>query len=114
MHCSKYRNTIAKLRLSSHQLNIETGRRRNISRSDRKCTLCNSNDIEDEYHFVLICPIYYDLRKLYIPRYYHVRPSMFKFIELLNTSNLKTLNKLALFCNKSFIVRNETMNNLYE
>ena len=59
----KFRNIIAKLRLSSHQLCIETGRHRGIERTDRKCVLCDLNDIEDEYHFVCICPIYNNLRR---------------------------------------------------
>ena len=32
---------------------IEKGRYENIERNDRKCTLCNMNEIEDEYHFIL-------------------------------------------------------------
>ena len=43
------------------------------------CTLCNLNDLEDDFHFVLICPFYETLRKQLIPRYYAQRPSMYKF-----------------------------------
>ena len=53
-----YRNTIAKLRLSSHPLLIETGRYTGIPRAERICGHCNSRDIEDEYHFVLLCSKY--------------------------------------------------------
>jgi len=63
----KYRNILAKLRLSSHNLQIESGRHYKIPRHDRKCILCNLNDIEDEFHFVLICPFYSDLRAQLIP-----------------------------------------------
>ena len=31
-----------------------------------KCTLCNSGDIEDEYHVNLICKHFKDLRTKYI------------------------------------------------
>ena len=37
----KYRKAICKLRLSSHVLPVEQGRYKNISRSERYCTLCN-------------------------------------------------------------------------
>ena len=68
----KYRNTIAKFRLSSHQLRIETGRHTpRIDRQLRKCFLCTNDEIEDEFHFVFICPIYQELRSQYIPRYYY-------------------------------------------
>jgi hypothetical protein len=62
----------------------ETGRHRNIARSERKSTFCNLNGMEDEYHFVKFCHIYSDLRILYIPRYYFMHPSMVEFIDLLN------------------------------
>ena len=61
-----YKKNITRLRLSSHNLNIEQGRYRNENRNNRICTLCNSNDIEDEFHFVLKCPFYNDIRGLYV------------------------------------------------
>ena len=51
----RFRNVIAKLRLSSHKLFVETGRHRRLPRQDRKCILCNIHDVEDECHFILIC-----------------------------------------------------------
>ena len=87
----KHRNIIAKLRLSLHQLNIETGRHTNIEQLDRKCNLCNPNDLEEEYHFTLICPIYKDLRPAYIQKYLYKRPSVMKFLELLNSTRPKIL-----------------------
>jgi hypothetical protein len=46
-------------------LRIETGRygSNRIDINLRTCQLCNSVDIKDEYHFVLICPCYnWDVR----------------------------------------------------
>ena len=54
---------ISKIRMSSHNLKIEKGRYHNIERQSRLCVLCNLNDIEDEFHFILKCPLYYDLRE---------------------------------------------------
>jgi len=101
----KHRNIIAKLRLSSHKLFIETGRHQNIDRDQRKCILCNLNDIEDEFHFVLKCPYYNDVRNALIPKYYRIRPNMFKFIKLLNSSNKTVLRKLAMYCLTCFKIR---------
>ena len=44
---------IAKFRLSSHKLPIETGRYTNILREERLCKKCNSNSIGDEFHTYL-------------------------------------------------------------
>ena len=58
----KLRNALSKLRLSSHRLAVKTGRHTGIgvSKQNRKCIFCITvtDDIEDEYHFVLICPLY--------------------------------------------------------
>ena len=80
---------IAKLRLSSNQLCIETGRHRGIERTEGKCILCDLNDIEHEYHFVCICSVYYNLRRQYLQKYFYVRPSVYKFIALRNSSKPK-------------------------
>lgn len=44
----KCRKLITRLRLSSHDLKIETGRYDNLTRDCRKCNL---NNIEDEFYF---------------------------------------------------------------
>ena len=92
--------------ISSHKLNIEIGRHNKIDRQDRKCIRCNSNDIEYEFHFVLVCPDYINLRNAYIPKYYSNRPSVLKFIELVQTNNISLLIKLSIYCIKDFVLRN--------
>lgn len=107
----KLRNSLSKLRLSSHQLLIEKGRHSGIVRQNRICVLCNKGEIEDEYHFVLICPQYHQLRMQYIRKYYVNHPSMYKFIQLLNSTG-KTLKNLAIFITNAFQARNESLNDI--
>ena len=64
---------------------------------DRKCTLCNDNDIQDEYHIVLKCAYYNEVRRKYIKPYYHRHPSMYKFQELMNKSNKRDAFRLMIF-----------------
>ena len=85
---------LTKFRLSSHNLLVETGRYHGTERSDRKCTLCNLNTIEDEFHFILHCPCYDTIRKQYIKPYYYSRPSSFKLVQLLNCENVKVISNL--------------------
>lgn len=108
---AKYRHTLAKIRLSSHALAIETGRHRGIPRENRKCTLCNTNDIEDEYHFIIVCPLFNNLRNVYLPNYYTRSPSMFKFIQLLNTTSVKRLKNLATYIREATKLRIATFVN---
>ena len=110
IHKRKLRNAIAKLRLSSHCLSIEIGRHRNIPCGGRKCTLCNRNDLEDEYHFTLICPGYTDLRQQYIQRYFYVSPSVLKYITLMNSTKAKVLRNLAINIAKAFKLRDNLIN----
>ena len=74
----KYKHILSKHRLFSHNVSIETGRYHNIDRDNRICSLCNMNVIEDEYHFVLVCPFYSTIRDTYIKPYYKNKPSTFK------------------------------------
>ena len=103
-----YRQHITKIRLSSHKLRIETGRygRNRIDRNERLCQICNCGDIEDEYHFIIICSKYSDIRKKYIAKYYLQRPSMYKFLELLSNKNHKILDNLAIFIKHALQIRN--------
>jgi hypothetical protein len=49
------------MRISAHNLNIETGRFYNLDRHERVCSMCNLNVVEDEYHFILQCEKYIDI-----------------------------------------------------
>ena len=60
----KYKTALARSR-TSHNLAIETGRYENISRDQRTCKSSYMNAIEEEYHFLLICPKYRKLRIKY-------------------------------------------------
>ena len=91
----KFRIALTRLRTAAHISLIETGRwvkPNPIAPENRKCITCNI--IEYEFHFILVCPIYSSVRH-YIPKYYTNRPSMFKFIELLNNNNELIVRRLA-------------------
>ena len=82
---------LARLRCSSHYLRIETDRKRNIDRNERICFLCERNEIENEYHFILICPHFDSLRTNFDS------PSERKLIALMTTNDKNTLQRLAAF-----------------
>ena len=55
---NKFRRAMTSLRISSHALEIERGRYRNIPRKERFCTVCEKlglKSIGDEKHAVLVC-----------------------------------------------------------
>ena len=75
---------LARFRCRNHKLLIERGSwlRPKLLRNDRICQMCLI--VEDEYHFVLICPLYSTLREHYIKPKYWENPSISKFVELMN------------------------------
>jgi hypothetical protein len=59
---SRYRSALAKFRCGVAPLWIETGRYENKNVNERVCFICH-DQIEDEKHVLLDCPLYVDLRE---------------------------------------------------
>ena len=64
------RKNITKLRISSHQLEIERGRycskerkQERVEKEKRQCKNCSSGEVEDEEHVVMMCPKYDHARR---------------------------------------------------
>lgn len=70
------RNTVARFRTSCHPLEVETGRWKHPKppRSDRQCKCCHLNLVEDEFHFIFYCPLYYKVRGEHYPVLFENRP----------------------------------------
>ena len=56
------RSLLGQFRMGILPLYVETGRFNNTPLERRLCTCCSLNEIEDEYHFLMICPKYDNLR----------------------------------------------------
>jgi hypothetical protein len=63
---------VLRIERPSHNLEVESGRHASnrIDRHLRVCVYCDKHDIEDEYHFTLVCTLYDDLRNKLISSYY--------------------------------------------
>ena len=83
---NKYRNALASFRVSCHVLEIEKGRHRVIERENRKCRFC-PNSLENEYHFMLICKQYEDLRWDYSPSKYFELSNLHKLTIFMSSKN---------------------------
>ena len=95
------------LRLTSHCLEIEFGRFNGIDRQNRLCKLCQQNVVESEYHFILCCPRYSEIRSKYLG---HISwPNVNKFINYMSTKSKKTLINLAKFIKEAFKFRKNTL-----
>ena len=104
-----HKHILSKYRLSAHSLSIETGRYHHIDRNNRICSLCNMNILEDEYHFVLVCPFYSTIRDKYIKPYYYNTPSTFKLTQLMSTDSSKHLIKLCKYLTTATMHRSDNI-----
>ena len=88
---NKFRTVLSRLRLLSHHLNVAVCRHdsNRVERHQLLCLLCDKHDVEDVYHFVLICPIYLYFRNRFIISYFFNVPSVYKsYIFTMNWSYL--------------------------
>ena len=102
----RHRTAMTRLRLSSHNLNIETGRHTGTDRADRLCTLCKQ-DIETETHMLITCPMYKDLRLTHLSDFSYILTNNTmsdhdKAIMLLKNRNLE---QIAHFVYEAFEIR---------
>ena len=98
---------LARFRCSSHYLQVETDRKCGIERCLRFCQLCDLNQIEDEFHFLLFCPYFNELRMKYIPRIYFDPPTIESFLALLTSHSTDMINRLAVFVFHTMKLRKE-------
>ena len=101
--CSKlYRTNASKVRLSSHVFGVERGRwgKTRLQYEKRKCTLCN--EIDDEYHCLLECPLYEKCRTDCLPITLSVRNkrSMHEFVKFVSSQNIDECLRLGTLCTR--------------
>lgn len=106
------RKQLSCFRLCSHSLEIETGRYMRTDRNNRLCKLCPYKNVESEYHFLLCCPLYSELRKSFIK---HVSfPTLNKFYSIMSSGNKSRILQLCKFLDKAFALRSSVLETMQE
>jgi len=106
------RKCIARFRCSSHNLAVEKGRHLNIRREERFCTYCSLTDsyvVEDEFHFLVKCPLYTDLRQIYL-RNVNNFTSHLDMIHLMSSKSTLTVTNLCNYLYESCKRRDAFLN----
>ena len=88
---------LLKYRTANHFLSVETLRWQGIDISERKCPLCDKQDVADEFHYLFTCKSFEEQRKMYIKPYYYLRPNTLKYKELFSSKSPTKLSKLSTF-----------------
>ena len=93
-----YRRCISMIRTSSHSLNVN---KKVADESLKLCHMCDLQQIEDEFHFCLVCPAYKLERESLVSSYYWCNPTLNKLYKLLsNVHDQINLAKLLFLCFK--------------
>ena len=95
------RRQTVKFRISDHLLMIEKGRHHGMLNEDRICKQCDIDCVEDELHFLLVCPKCKDLREQYLPKYHISNPNLRKFVDILHSNNGEIISNLSIYIYKS-------------
>ena len=96
------RSCTAQLRAGILPLHIETGRFRNTKLENRLCSLCQLNEIEDEYHFLFSCSLYENARTNFVDK---IKSENTEFENLDITSKLKVMFNMFPRCTSKFILK---------
>ena len=91
----KFRHCYAQFRTGVHDLEIERGRYHNLPLDQRLCKVCSANVVEDEFHFILNCRVYADIRLCFIPSKYFMNPCLHKLHILLSSKNDLIIKNVA-------------------
>jgi hypothetical protein len=83
------RKVLCRFRCGNHRLPITTGRYNNIDRINRTCTLCNSPEIADEFHYIFACQYFKNERNKLLPSHLRNQPNTIKMHALFNTNKRK-------------------------
>ena len=105
---------VARLRMSAHRLAIETGRhvRPKICKEERICKNCDLEEVEDETHFLLQCPLYCQQRTILmrtIPSHTTSESQEELFIILMKSKETAVIKALGKYIHAAFKIREEHM-----
>ena len=90
--------------MSNHNLEIESGRHKGLRMEERICVYCEKQNIiviEDEYHLLLCCPMYTELRHKY-PSISGREINFKSFMNIMSDLDEKHIVELAMFLNECF------------
>lgn len=119
------RKELSKFRLSNHTLRIETGRHERKKNSDGKlviiprleriCKFCDTNMVEDELHFSLDCPLYTEIKTVFLKSLFEKFPNLSNlnhqnlFIWLMTNEDMSVIKQFCEYLKCLFELRKKSM-----
>ena len=100
---------MSRFRMGVSDITVHSFRYKNYEAGDVTCPLCEIEK-ETEVHFVLCCPVLDDLRRKFIQPKYFDCPDMFHLVQLLMSSNERSLKDFATFLYTAYKRRPSVVN----
>ena len=108
--------------IRAHDVDIERGRydKKPTEPEERCCKYCRTKNlaVEDEFHFLMVCPLYMTERIIMLTKIYDLFPNT-KMIDLINQlfwlmcqENTSCLNENAKFITESMNKRKKTLDSV--
>ena len=98
---------LARLRTGSNNLAVNR-QKRQLPRNERHCLYCAQNNVcrvEDEFHFIMECPLYSFLRLVYLP---FIRiPNLYEYAKLMSSKKCDKIRALGAYVYRAFHVHKE-------
>ena len=95
LNIRKFRHCYAQLRSGLSHLEVTKKSYRKINTNDWNCKVCSLGLFENEFHFLLVCPVYADLRANYIAKKYYTCATEHKLNISLSCKNENVIKSLA-------------------
>ena len=89
-----YRTAMSKLMDGLLKIGCNEGRYSNTPFHERICILCNQ-DVETEYHFLLVCPALSHIRSNHMSSIFFTYPSVDKFFQLCTSKSTNMINTIS-------------------
>ena len=108
------RKSLTKLRISAHNLPIEVGRHRRNRKTplaERICDMCNSGEVGDEFHLVMMCNKFKDTRELLLKNLVDIFPTLetsdktAQFVFLMRCYDMDVARELITFIKEIIRIR---------
>ncbi len=84
----KHRSYLVQYRCAIFPLEIESGRWQNKPVEERICTVCESGEVKNKFHFIFSCTSYNNIRATFLQNIGNIIPNIRKLNEV---SQIKTL-----------------------
>ncbi len=88
---------LAQYRCGNLPLEIETGRWQNKSVEERICKVCESGEVENEFHLIFSCTSYNNIRATFLQNIGNIIPNIRELNEVSQIKTFMSTNFVCLF-----------------